>query len=437
VRAAVAVLGALLAAGCTAPAPAGEQKVELAAGVREDTRMTQVVLDQVCLGLGERYVTVVGNACSQVERSADRPERRARAHSFKLQNASSVYDILTGPNPFAKLMDLLLLAELQHRVWAADRHAAEVFGAEAAAPLAAALARGREDAWAVSDQVLKPDQRRLLEGMIDEWRKANPSAEAVAFVRFNDFAEFRGKSILDGVPLGSGLLAPVSEATRQLEETRLLAERGLFLAKRMPLLARWHAESYLNTVLVKPEIQKLSDAAVRAVNLAETLPARVAEERAAVVKLAEEHEKALGKIAGDVRATAADARLLVKETEVLLGSARETIQAADGLAKRFDTQGQARPFDVREYIQALQAATKAIAETQALLKESGALLESPAWTKRVDEVSKAAHDRMSHAADEARRITDYITIRAAGLMVLGLVLALLYRFLSPRERKAP
>ena len=266
----------------------GPGTVQPSDAVKDDTRMTLVDLDQFCMGFGERYLTILGNSCNQVEDKVADPAVRLRAHSFKLQAASSVYDIATGANPFAKLMDMILLAELLDLVWSREGLAAKVFGPEAAAPLIAALAEGREEAWKLGDRILKPDQRAALESMIVEWREKNPKAESVAFVRFDDFAQYRGKTVLDGVPLGAGLLAPVTEASRQLAETRLLAERGLYLAKRMPLIVRWHAEAFLNTVLARPEITGVQKTADRIATIANDMPAKIAQERINVFTAAQE-----------------------------------------------------------------------------------------------------------------------------------------------------
>lgn len=440
-----AVLAAALG-GCLSLGGGGSARdVSVAAdsGVRGDTRMTQVELDQLCLAFAERYLTVVGIGCNRIENSVGEPPRKQRAHSFKLQTASSVYDIVTTSNPFAKLMDLILLAELQHLVWGVEGVAEKVFGSQAAPFLMDALERGKEEVWTVGDRVLKPDQRKVVEGMIREWRRLNPTPEAIAFVRFGDFAQYRGKSILDGIPLGSGLLAPVSEATRSLEESRLLAERGLFLMKRMPLLLRWHAESYLNTVFVKPEIRRLIDSADRITGVFESLPGKVSEERAILARTLEEREKTVGPVVKDVKAITGDIRDTAKQSEVLLKEVQTTIRAAGDLAGRFEKPAEERdpdkrPFDIREYTEAVHEATRAIREMQTLVREGGTLLDSPAWSRRVTDVNRAAHERVAHAGDEARRWTLFATVCAAGLLILATVLAFTYRFVSPRlPRPAP
>jgi hypothetical protein len=422
-------LGGCISTGGGAPTAA---PITAGAGVREDTRVTLAELDQMCYAFGERYLVAIGNADHLVEHAQKDLEPRARAHSFKLNAASSVYDILSGPNPFAKLMDLILLVELEYRVWVADKYGVNWFGPEAAAPLSAALTEGREDVWKVADKVLKPEERKALEEMIDDWRAKNPKADSVAFVRFSDFASYRGKSILDNVPMGSGLLAPVSEANRQIEETRMLAERGLFLSKRMPLLIRWQAESFLNTAMLHPQLQKAIDAASRAAAAAESLPAKVAEERAIILKTMEDREKAIGGITKDVRATAADVKDIVRDAQALLKESQATIKAADELVTKLSPAGNTKdshPFDIREYAQAVRDSVLAVHEMKALL-------ESNAWTTRVSEVNQAAQIRVNQASAEVSRMVDIVFWRSIVLIVLVFALAFAYRATGRRAPKA-
>jgi hypothetical protein len=432
------ILMGLSSSGCISMDAGKTSEAPLAAGagLREDTRMTQVVLDQLCMAFGERYVTAIGNACNQVEAAEKELEPKAKAHNLKLRVATSVYDILTGPNPFAKLMDLILLVELEYRVRLTDKVAGKEFGPEAVAPLLAALSGGRDDVWAMADKVLKPEERKTLETMIDDWRAKNPSAEAVAFVRFNAFSEYRGKSILDNVPLGSGLLAPVSEATRQLEETRMLAERGMFLAKRFPMLIRWNVESLLYAAFRNPEVRRLAEAAERAVAVAEAFPAKVAEERAIILKTLDEREKTVGGIVRDVRATATDVKEIARDAHALLKETDGVMKAADSLIVKLapSTPPQVgskepHPFDIREYAQTIRDGLKA-------LEEMRGLLESSAWTLRLTEVNEAAQSRITQSSGEVKNLVDAVFWRASGLIGLLFVLGVASRVILRRAGPA-
>jgi hypothetical protein len=424
-------LPALTMAGCSlGSAPTAEAPVASGAAVREDTRMTLTTLDQHCMAFGERYVNAVRNSCDEIEKGTEDLQVRADAHLLKLRTANSVYDILTGPSPFAKLMDLVMLVELQYRVLVTDKVAAKVYGAELAPALVRALFEGRADVWRVADLVLKPDQRKTLEDMIDEWRERNPDVEAVAGVRFSEFAQYRGKSVLDEVPLGSGLLAPVSEAMRQIEETRMLGERGLFLTKRMPELARWQAEALFNSMMLHPEIRKLNETAVRVAIVLETIPAKAADEGAAIMKRMEDREKAIGAIAQDVRVTAADVKEIVKEFHPLLQESEGVLEAANLLAGKFSTpEGEkdapkdSHPFDIREFT--------------TTVRELRGLLESPAWTARLSEINQAAQSRVKDAGLEVDHLVHSLFRHFVVLIALAFGLALAYRLITRRLPSRP
>jgi hypothetical protein len=292
------------------------------------------------------------------------------------------------------------------------------------------LTEARADVWRVADLVLKPDQRKVLEDMIDDWRERNPYVNVVAGVRFSQFSEYRGKSVLDGVPLGSGLLAPVSDAVRQIEETRMLAERGLYMSKRMPQLARWQAEALFNAIMLHPEIRKMNDTALRVADVLETLPAKIAEERAALMKRMEDREQAIGAIAQDVRATAADVKDIVKDFHPLLQKSEGVLKAANVLAGKFsppedatDVPKDSHPFDIRE--------------STTTVRELRGLLESPAWANRLSEINQAAQSRVKDAGSEMDRLVNSFFWHAVVLVVLTFALALAFLLIVRRLPSRP
>jgi hypothetical protein len=53
-----------------------------------------------------------------------------------------------------------------------------------------------------------------------------------------------------------GMFDSLRVATAQMDQTRLLAERSLFLAQRVPFLMRWQAEVYTSNALATKEAQQ-------------------------------------------------------------------------------------------------------------------------------------------------------------------------------------
>ena len=52
-------------------------------------------------------------------------------------------------------------------------------------------------------------------------------------------------------------LAGLDPATRELANTRLFAERGMFLARHMPTLVRWETELLVIQTAEMPQMEKL------------------------------------------------------------------------------------------------------------------------------------------------------------------------------------
>jgi hypothetical protein len=104
------------------------------------------------------------------------------------------------------------------------------------------------------------DQLEVIDCLIWDWRRRNPGIELVSYVRFDDFASARGKSIIADVKSGGGLLAPVGEATKAVVEMRILAERAFFYAKRLPFLLNWQVRAAVDDVLAESEARSFLEA---------------------------------------------------------------------------------------------------------------------------------------------------------------------------------
>jgi hypothetical protein len=207
----------------------------------------------------------------------------------------------------------------------------------------------------------------------------------------------------------------------------MLAERGLYLSKRLPQLARWQAEALLNTVMLHPEIRKINETAIRVASVLESLPGRIAEERAAIMKRMEDREKAIGAIAQDVRTAAGDFKETVKEIHSLLQESEGVLNAADSLVGKIapadgavEPAKDSHPFDIREYATAI--------------RDLRALLESPAWTSRLSDLNQTAQSRVTHAGAEVRGLLHTLFWLAAVLIVLAFGLAVAYRALGRKPR---
>jgi hypothetical protein len=91
------------------------------------------------------------------------------------------------------------------------------------------------------ERVLSPEQRALLQRLIDDWQAQNPDQRVVEGIRFVSFGRVAGEAADDRGNAARGLLGSVKSATRAADRALLLAERALFLSQRVPFLLRAHA----------------------------------------------------------------------------------------------------------------------------------------------------------------------------------------------------
>ena len=154
-----------------------------------------------------------------------------------LHALSSSFDIVAGPVPEVNLLDMVVFVSLSREVFA-SHDLPKVFG-EKGQEVARAFAKSEEQIWQIARKVLGPEQEQWLRDAIRSWRSQHPEQTRVAGVRF---AEFSGLAAdRQGRTDASGILAGVRSATRTADAALLLGERGMFLAPRMPYIARLHA----------------------------------------------------------------------------------------------------------------------------------------------------------------------------------------------------
>ena len=178
------------------------------------------------------------------------PEGRRDELSTRLLLSSALVAIAMEPDPVDALTDLLT-----HTTLTADaqRNAAKGKPAGSAkVKLLEALEQNDADAWRLAERWVDEPTRVWFRDKIMAWPGPRTSAAAVGFVRLSDIN--RGGST--SVDSGEGMFDALHAATEQADQARLLAERSLYLAQRMPFLMRWQAEMYTASALATKEAQQ-------------------------------------------------------------------------------------------------------------------------------------------------------------------------------------
>jgi hypothetical protein len=184
------------------------------------------------MSYADRFVSIITQALEDFETLNPTPQARHVILSDLVYSQSAVYTIAAEPNPQVGLLDMVAVTTLGRIVY--EDNMRRKYG-KSTEVLAAGFRQMEKDIWSISAKVLTSEQRGELRQLILLWRKNNPDKVVYNYLRFSDFAAQRRNSTLVKKVQTGGLFKTVKEVTQQVEETRMLAERGIFLGTRLPL----------------------------------------------------------------------------------------------------------------------------------------------------------------------------------------------------------
>lgn len=461
---AVAVLTSLsiLCAGCASGrgAPRRTKALDSTAFSRSDAleKLSAEELDELTNAFADRYRTLLEDAASAIiDRNPD-PRQRAVAQHLLVESSTSMYDIATNGDPFSQLLDMMIVVTLTSQVWIDDDRSTREFG-DRSEPLVQALRNAREEVWAIAGRVFTPDQLSALDFMIASWRRENRGVENVAFVRFDDFAATRGAAIVSDVAGGGGIFEGIDKAVAQFKSYEKLAERVFYLSKRAPTLLTWQSQSVIDGLLAREEIQRvlanLDEAAKAATSAAATservateVPALVTSEREAIFAEIDRRKEDVDSALAEVRSIATEAtratanvRASVERVEPILADVTRTLETAQPtlaaierlaasseriLGKVEEIKGPPVPPDPNappepplDVHRALEQATVALEQANALLERGESLGSSPAIKGLIDEVTHATEQRIDSVERSVARLIWLAGGVGAGLVLLA------------------
>jgi len=268
--------------GTTSPS---EGKTEIREGI------TQEYLLGMLMGFADTFATSYATAINLLLEQESSPERVFAARS-KFLIAVSAVDIASGPYPGIGLADMLVLVTLIRMVWE-DYWQPEVLG-DPALVVVKTLRNSEEDIWAMAARVMTPEQLKELRALIYEWREKNPGPQGVAFIRLNNILELVGEdSLLQKETRPGGLFAPVTEATRAVDEVRFTAERVMYRLSRMQAALDAQIEMVYHDLVTEREVRQLLSDITGFRETVERLPAQISEERKNLMRDLESQEKTI------------------------------------------------------------------------------------------------------------------------------------------------
>jgi hypothetical protein len=213
-------------------------------------------------------------------------------------------------------------------------------------------------------------------------------------------------------------LAGLDPATRELANTRLFAERGLFLARHMPTLIRWETELLVIQTVEMPQMEKLlantnqlSESADRFSQTAERLPELISAERQQI-------DKALNAQLPGLTSLAAQTEKALDAGKLMSDGSTATLKSFQDVLRQLDSSPSdpnAEPFRINDYT---AAATQINATAQDLVKLLQAFDQTVAPDK-FDGLSTRLDALTRQTQAKGKELVDY-TFRQ--ILFLGLIL---------------
>lgn len=440
----VAVLiGVLAAVSCTLVDTAG-QRASDPTSAPDSSRRTQQAVQSELMAFADRYFAATLDAALLLEEMLETPESRYVAAGARLVALITVTDIAASPNPGAALLDMTVFVTLRRMVWE-DYWMPKVYG-EDGQPVLDTLHELEADIWAIAAGVYTPDQLAELRTLINDWKTGHPDTRAVDFVRLTELGDARQVQRLLDASRPGGMLAPVREANRELEEMRLLAERLAFMATRMQLMLSLQVEMASAKLAVQPEVRQLledsrtfAEVSDRAALTFASLVADLPDERRAAIDqilagLTKEREQVfdeLGAEDGGVRLALGDLRETLETGRVMAESLDEAARDLDALAARLlaGSSNAPRPFDILEYQATFAELTATAREVRAVLSSMAEILGSGDIEGQIDPVIDGAKRLEDEVIDD---IIDRVFLRGVALIVVFFVVLATYRLLIRR-----
>jgi cytochrome c556 len=355
---------------------------------------------------------------------------------WKITLATATCSIATGPKPVANLLDMVIFVTVT-RMALEDHWQPKVFG-ESARPLLESAQNSEAEIWLIAGGVLRPEQQTELRRAIEVWYAGNPLPESVTAARALGFASQVAEADKAAAAkpgsvfslLGVDPLAGMDPAVRELAQTRMLAERALFLTQKMPTLLRWQTELLTLNATATPAMQqvisnstRISDSMERFAAVAEKLPNQVSTEREEILRALQAQEK--------------DVTSLLSSGTQMSASLNTTLMTFEALMKRFGVgetnmagppPTNAEPFRIQDYTQTaaqLEATARQLTELLVTLDRTLGSSNLLQLTAQVGPV-------VQQAQSSGKEIVDYAFWKGILLVTVMLAAALIYRFLVVR-----
>jgi hypothetical protein len=387
---------------------------------KDNGKPDPVELQSQLLRFSDNSIKTLNLAAGRLRRDDEVSQKR----SILMRRISTTNDIVaiaTGANAYANLLDMVIFASL-NRINVEEFWMPRFFG-DSAKPYLRASQDVENEIWRIAETTLKKEQISELRAAIKAWHEQHPSTRSPRDIGVMGFASEvaqMNRRTEQGITtsvfnlLVIDPLAGLDPATRELANTRLFAERGLFLSRYLPTLIRWESELLLIQAADMPQLEKLlintaqlTESANRFSQAAEQLPRLISAERHKIIQALSAQQPGLTQLAAQTEKALDAGKGLSDASTVTLKSFQNILRQ---LEARPPTPN-AEPFRIKDYT---AAAAQFTVTAQDLVKLLLALNRTLAPDK-LDILST----RLESLNRQTKALVDYTFGQA---LLLGLIL---------------
>jgi len=452
-------------------------------------KISEAELQSQVMAFADRYVSIINAAITEYQAQAPPMEDYKSVNTIGVYSMASAFTIAAESNPVGALLDMVTMVTLGRIVF--EENLREKYG-PLIEPAIEGYRKAEKDIWKVASKVLTSAQQQKLYAHIHAWRRSNSEILFFPTVRFSDFSALRSGSGQDKKDSG-GLFSSVENATLQVEEVRLLAERGIYLSTRMPMLIGLFGGVWFSQMAKHPDVEnilkdvsKFTEISERLAVVAEKLPDQIATERDTTIKQAMENitnlmmttmdetakktltmidatakkvslerEEAIRQLMDEFSAERKrtiedflneDQRMrgLLSEVQLTLAEGNKLIGSADSLVKGLNLKpseaksaAPAKPFDIKDYQVTLKEASNTILQLHGLVRT----MDQMGLEKSLPQIITAV-ETVEQKGQKWVYLAFILGIALIVLFLIGAVIASLiyrhfaYRIFGPRPQPA-
>lgn len=404
-------------------------------GQKDKAAFSPVEMQQTLLRFADGFSSQMVDAVDDLAHGTNRLTT-AEALRIKLAFSTESTVIATGPNAIANLIDMTAFVTVT-RMSIEQYWQPKAFG-DSVQPMLENCRFAETEIWRIASTALTPQQLAQLREAIETWHRSQPSPAAMLGTRTIELATEIKRANKEaasspGNVLGLLMLDPLSgmdPAIREIAQTRLFAERAIYLMQKMPNTLRWQAELVSLNTTDLPAVQQvisnsteIAGSIERFAAVAEKLPAQVSVEREEILKALQSQEK--------------DVASLLNAGTGMSDSLNTTLKTFDALMKRFGVgetnnsktpNTNAQPFRIQDYT----ATAAQLESTSRQLTELMLTLDRTLGSTNLEALSAKVSPAVKEAQAGGRELVDYAFWKGLLLVGIALLAALVYRFLSVR-----